>query len=432
MRGTDDQGCYAWRVSEFERPGGAENASRIATPRRFTATLYKRGETQPQNVHFDLGPEGIALVNEATITDNHSATCASPEEMVLPYELLMLDRGGYDGDFLFLHNPVFGRLACRDPELLGALEMLVHPAIERQLVGVRRAKTTRRRRRATGFFVVAAIMVSIALLIWKTPAILAEVATHLPIELDAQIGDAAFDQMELPGRRLQDARLRALAEEIIGRLEKHAAVEGLDYRVTIAASEDPNAFALPGGQIVLLTGLVTTAEASDEVAAVLAHEIAHATLRHGLRNIVHSVGSSIALGLVFGDAGGLGQLAGEAALLVSSNAYSREQESAADAEGARMMAAAGLDPLALARFFERMADVPGTELNGAMSWLSTHPEHEERRKAIAELARELPRAKASPLKEDFAAAKEAARQAIEETAGGESVEAPGEAPTPRP
>ena len=348
---------------------------------------------------------------------------------MLAYDSLEVTRGGYEGDFLFLEQPGLGRVECRDASLEETLAAVGHPALEAQLREIRRNVAKRRRRRLTGILLIVGIFLSIGLLIWKTPALLAGMATELPIELDKELGDAAFSTMELPGARVDDAALRGLSDEIIARLRPHAAVAELDLRVAIVASEDPNAFALPGGQIVLLTGLVTTADAADEVAAVLAHEIAHATLRHGLRNVVHQASSALALQLFLGDAGGLGELAGEAAWLASTNAYSREQEAAADAEGARMMAAAGLEPMALARFFERMSEIPGSELKGGLSWLSSHPEHAERRRAIANLTPSLPRGPRAELQESFAAAQEAAERLAGENDLDE--EEKGSPPTPR-
>ena len=73
------------------------------------------------------------------------------------------------------------------------------------------------------------------------------------------------------------------------------------------------------------------------------------------------------------------------------------------------MALAGLDPTALARFLERLADAPGAELEGAMSWLGTHPDTRSRVAHVEALARTLPRAPRRPLEVDWPAVQAAAR-----------------------
>jgi predicted Zn-dependent protease len=137
--------------------------------------------------------------------------------------------------------------------------------------------------------------------------------------------------------------------------------------------------------------------------------MAHVTGRHGMRNVAHSAGIVLGLQLLLGDASGWVALAAEVGRLAMQNGYSRDQEAEADAEGARTMKAAGLNPEALAGFFESMKSVKGSELPGALGWLSTHPDHQTRIDHIHALARELPPSKARKLDVDWQAVKEAVR-----------------------
>ena len=199
-------------------------------------------------------------------------------------------------------------------------------------------------------------------------------------------------------------------DQVIARLRPHASEPDVDFRIRAVDSEEVNAFALPGGQMVVMGGLLEAAEGPEEVAGVLAHEMAHVTERHGLKGAAHGAGRWLALSLLIGDDSAWVALAGQAADVASGSAYSREQEAAADAEGARLMAAAGLDPTALARFFERLKQEPGSELTGMASWISSHPEHDERIAHVRELAATLPTAPHRPLNVDWAAVRAAAAQ----------------------
>ena len=144
-----------------------------------------------------------------------------------------------------------------------------------------------------------------------------------------------------------------------------------------------NAFALPGGYISVYTGLIEKSASYEELASVLAHEIAHVTMRHGVTRMVESVGVIAVLQLIFGDVGGLVGLAEELFTIAAINGYSRGHESEADEEGVRMMHAAGIDPSAAANFFRMLKESePGSDMPDVLAWVSTHPEHDERIAAI--------------------------------------------------
>ena len=105
-----------------------------------------------------------------------------------------------------------------------------------------------------------------------------------------------------------------------------------------------NAFAAPGGHVVVLSGLIDEAKSGDEVAGVLAHEIAHVIHRHPMESLVRAMGLAVLAEALSGD--GLG---GTAAMLLAVTAYSREAEAEADAtavallEGSRGLRSVGLD-----------------------------------------------------------------------------------------
>jgi Zn-dependent protease with chaperone function len=175
----------------------------------------------------------------------------------------------------------------------------------------------------------------------------------------------------------------------------HAVLRKLAARLTEGSDDTPpfmlkvydmqmvNAFALPGGHIVVTGGLIQTASGADEVAGVVAHEIGHAAYRHPEAQIVRAMGLQVILGMVSG--GGSDTISGLAGLLAVLR-YSREAEREADAFAQELLVAAEIDPLALARFFERMKELAGEEGDGLFGGvLSTHPVTDERIAAIKPL-----------------------------------------------
>jgi predicted Zn-dependent protease len=154
-----------------------------------------------------------------------------------------------------------------------------------------------------------------------------------------------------------------------------------EFSPRVVESATVNAFALPGGPIVVYTGLLREAESAEQLAGVLAHEMAHVTRRHGMQRIAQSLGVVAAVQLLFGDVSGVMAVAVEVLREGAINSYSREQEHEADMDGVERLRWAGLDPRALADFFELLAKKEG-QLPSVMRWLGTHPDLAQRVKDV--------------------------------------------------
>jgi predicted Zn-dependent protease len=171
---------------------------------------------------------------------------------------------------------------------------------------------------------------------------------------------------------------------------------GGNWEVTVFADDQVNAFALPGGKIGVYTGLLDVAENQQQLAAVLAHEVAHVLADHGNERISTAFATQSGLELVSAVSGtgnsGTGQqvmaLLGLGAQVGVLLPFSRAQESEADVLGLRLMARAGFDPegaVALWRNMSRQSNGQPPEL------LSTHPSHGSR---IDGLRENMPTARA--------------------------------------
>lgn len=212
---------------------------------------------------------------------------------------------------------------------------------------------------------------------------LPEIAAPLvPFDTKRAIGRAAFD-----GWFGNDPLCYALEgvsplKHLANRL--HDAAE-IDHRLKVWVIDNPmvNAFALPGGIVVLTSGLIAQAEGPDEVAGVLAHEIGHVRFDHPTVGMLRTVGISALLRLLSGGAGmeTIANAGGALAFL----SYSRGAEAEADAAAVEILERAGINAGGLSRFFARLRQ---TEGDGGISgwlpgWLSTHPPSEARQQATA-------------------------------------------------
>lgn len=140
----------------------------------------------------------------------------------------------------------------------------------------------------------------------------------------------------------------------------------------------PNAFALPGGDVLLTRGLLEEATSADEVAGVLAHELAHVEHRHVLAELIETTLLGSIWAVTIGDYSGLLVIDPRTMYNVITLRHSRDAEQEADLTGARVLKEAGISTAGLIAFFERN----GSKLDDQLSFLSTHPASSERITAL--------------------------------------------------
>lgn len=177
----------------------------------------------------------------------------------------------------------------------------------------------------------------------------------------------------------EEARARGIFAQVLSAVPEDERDEhGFTLLFRSMPSVGPNAFALPGGTMVMTDELIRAFPDEDVIAAVLGHEIGHVVEEHGLRRLYRSLGAYVLIALLAGDTGPMLEdilLEGNALLSLS---YSRAQESAADEFGLTLSHRAGFDPAGLKVFFEALEETGGEEAQ----WMSTHPSHSARVEAI--------------------------------------------------
>lgn len=319
------------------------------------------------------------------------ASDAEVRELSIRYSDCRVDVGGYNGRIVFLRNAersltLFSEERGFARELAVAAGGLLDEPLRAATANQRR---TRWRGRSAGLFF-SLVAVGLLVACFYGIRLAADTSIHaVPLEVDHQIGQQAYRLMDHGGPEVHDPLLTDAVQQMVDRLAPHVATEGLRFDVHIIDADICNAFCLPGGTIVLYTGLLRRANSPEEVASVLAHEMAHASERHGLRQVGQSLGLAAAVNLLIGNLEGLVVAGAEVFKLATINSYSREQETAADREGVRMLHAAAIDPTALARFFDTMQREAGG-MPGGLTWLSTHPDHAARIAAIRDQVGSLP------------------------------------------
>ena len=270
-------------------------------------------------------------------------------------------------------------------------------AIRRQL---NRARARRRLNWSVLVLVVVAVLGIPVLALTNVPWITAGIAGRIPADWEISLGASTFSQYESENVLVDPPAALEHLDALIEPLIAAAPSDRYEFHVSIAHDSEVNAFALPGGYIVINSGLILAADDADEVLGVLSHEMAHVTEQHGLRMIIGASGAFVLVQALFGDVSGLLAIVVNAAPLLISQSYSRGFESEADEKGFELLDRAGIDPRGMVSFFEKnrhteevMLDtIKDEETRGiaenVSEYLSSHPSSDKRIANLEELIAE--------------------------------------------
>jgi len=231
---------------------------------------------------------------------------------------------------------------------------------------------------AYGLACLAALAALMGGLYWLAPRLARFAALRIPLEQERALGAElefvlSFDRCE---NEPAESTLRTLVAKLAGE-------HGVHYEVRIVRMPMPNAFALPGGVILVTDGLLRDAESADELAGVLAHEVEHIEQRHVLAGALRDVLLTALWSVTFGDYSGLLVVDPSTAYRIANLEFTREDEATADRGAVTRLHRLGASHLGLASFFERLSAAQGEE---GPAWLSTHPNTRERIRTLRSVA----------------------------------------------
>lgn len=200
-------------------------------------------------------------------------------------------------------------------------------------------------------------------------------------EIDQQ-GQQAFEEYRQSHQQATGSNgqyVTCIANAIIDTLPNDQGPE--NWTVGVYQDGEPNAFALPGGYVVINTGLMSVAKNQDQIATVVGHEMAHVLANHANERTSTQSLTSTGLGVVQSVTGSsaLSQILGAGAQYGVLLPYSRRQESEADLLGLDLMASAGFNPEASITLWQNMAQASQGE---PPAWASTHPNNSQRTEAL--------------------------------------------------
>jgi Zn-dependent protease with chaperone function len=297
---------------------------------------------------------------------------------VWPYSEIRQTQGRYAGEIVRLERgeEVTEALTVSDTNFLTALRAKSREGAGRfHNPGFRRTRLW-----LTVFAGVSTLVVSFGAYRWGIPALADNVAARVPIEWEEKLGASMLGQLAPVESRIQNPHLNQAISKIVWKLTGTLTRCPYHFRVTVSDLPIVNAFALPGGNIVVFRGLIDETDSADELAGVLAHEIQHVLKRHTTRRIFKESSTGLLLSAISGDFTGSVAFGVKSAGTLAMIKYNRDEEAEADREGMKMILAAGIDPQGMINFFEKLKNKE--KLPQFFKFVSDHPATGDRIEAL--------------------------------------------------
>ncbi|HVV01844.1 MAG TPA: M48 family metallopeptidase [Verrucomicrobiae bacterium] len=203
-------------------------------------------------------------------------------------------------------------------------------------------------------------------------------ANRVPVKWEQDMGVSAMEKLQKERVFVSNPKLLARIDQAAAPLLAVLPKSQIHYTFYVMEDRLPNAFSLPGGHIVVTTSLLDLADGPEELAGVLAHELAHETQRHVFRKIISSLGPYVIFTMFVGD-GPLRALSQDSQLLASQS-FSQGYELEADSVGWDYLVAAKVDPRGMINILSKLKLVQDRLMVGAITVqaLSSHPATQKR------------------------------------------------------
>lgn len=333
----------------------------------WTGSYYDGRTAQKEPVIVTVGADGLHLRR------------ADDSTVHWPFEGVRQTQGSYSGERLRLE---------RGTDLVEALLVEQDGLAEAiRAVAPDEARRFRRRSSTAKALVVALGIVAIAVggFVVGSRALVAWLAPRVPVEWEVSLGRSVVERMAPAAERCDDSAAVTGVRRIVQRLAT-TSTSPYDFQVYVVSDPAVNAFAAPGGFIVVNSGLLAEVETPEQLAGVLAHEVQHVLHRHSTRALLREMPLRLVLSLA---TGGAIETAASVVVTLGSLRYMRADESEADRDAVRMLAAARIDPAAMVQFMRTLeAGDAGTPR--VISYLSSHPHTSDRVATLQALATQTP------------------------------------------
>ena len=311
----------------------------------------------------------------------------------LPANGMKIELGGASDRLIFFSHPSHPKVVIHTSDH----SVLDHPVlVNNPIFAAQRASVRAKKRMAwlVLFVVMGGLIALLAGMFFSRGRMVKVAANAVPVDWEVKAGDKLFEQLMVSKKLVTDKALEAQLKLITDPLV--AGIKDNRYPLKFHIIEDAtlNAFAMPGGHVVLHSGLLMAADSPEEIAGVLGHEIAHVTQRHSIRSIISSAGLFLLVQTMLGDVTGIVAVLANNSAFLMDRKFSRDFERDADNNGWRYLLAADIKPEGMITFFKKMQEeekrlqekvkeATSIDMSStSLEVLSTHPATEDRMKNL--------------------------------------------------
>jgi len=321
------------------------------------------------------GPvESTVLVFDKMISIGYSKTDGSNQMLQWPLKDLTITTERSGDCTLLRHLQMQGELRINGTEAATHIQSLQE---ELQKPWIKRSSGRDWIRSTMVFLGIAGLLVLVYLLI--VPWLSEKLASKVPAATEREMGDAVYNAMGMDTK--EDKASSAVLNEFFKAMNIPSRY---DIRISVVDDGVINAFALPGGRIVVYKPLLLQIRSYPELAALLSHEFTHINERHATKRIFRSLGSRIFISLLFGKFGAVTNVLVSQAENLKHLQYSRNLEKEADMEGLRILMERKIDPAGFTDLFKHLKNAaPGSALP---EFLGSHPDTDKRMEYIQKAA----------------------------------------------
>lgn len=222
-------------------------------------------------------------------------------------------------------------------------------------------------------FLVVFFAIIISAYIWLVPFLAERLAKRVPVSYEEKLGDGIYNALQ-PTFTI-DAERTAYINDFFRELQI-----GSKYtiKITVVKENVANAFAMPGGNIIVYDKIIAEMDSYEELAALLSHEFTHVNERHATKALFRQQSSSLFISIIFGDVGTIGNVIASNADNLKGLQYSRGLEKEADMNGIRLLSERKIDCNGFVGLFELLKKETERVGDQPAEWISSHPDLENR------------------------------------------------------
>ncbi len=318
----------------------------------------------------ELQIDGDALLVKATVFDADSVMEKTGGRFYLrDFEI---EVGGFSSTVTILkHKPTKITLMIEDPGFVNALAQTKTPLADQASKASRKIKNVPRKLAMTWGTILGGTFAAVFIAYFSMEGIVGWIADRIPPQVERIIGETYVHLMPGSHSRVESEnqhRIDRIAERLLRNLKNNP----YQFEFIVVDDTQINAASLPGGIVLVYSGLIDHAQNDHEIAGVLGHEIGHVTRKHALRAMLHGIGFSNLVSIAFsGVSPEVVSLMGHTVDLEKLS-YGRSQEYEADNIGTQLAVDSDYNPRGMVEFFSRLENELGGS-NTLLAFLSTHP-----------------------------------------------------------